>query len=78
MLPSQQEPPKNTEREPAPLAERHAAYTEMLSLLTLSDAHRQNLRERGLSDQRIEENGYKSMPSTQRIVLKYTIMCIYL
>ena len=64
MLPSQQEPPKNTDREPAPLAERHAVYTEMLSLLTLSDAHRQNLRERGLSDQRIEENGYKSMPST--------------
>ncbi len=60
----QPEPQKDTQREPAPLAERHAAYTEMLSFLTLSDAHRQNLRERGLSDERIEQNGYKSMPST--------------
>ena len=64
LLPSQQDTPKNTEREPAPLEKRHAVYTEMLSLLTLSDAHRKNLRERGLDDERIEANGYKSMPAT--------------
>lgn len=57
-------PQKDNEREPASLAKRHAAYTEMLSFLTLSDAHRQNLHGRGLSDERIEQNGYKTMPST--------------
>ena len=56
--------PRNTERQPAALAERSAVYEEMLSYLTLSDHHRANLRERGLSDERIEENGYKSMPET--------------
>ena len=56
--------PQNTEREPAPIAERNAIYEEMLSCLTLLPEHRANLRERGLSDERIEENGYRSMPST--------------
>lgn len=55
---------KYKERQPAELAERDAVYAEMLSYLTLSDHHRANLRERGLSDERIEENGYKSMPET--------------
>ena len=59
--PTQPEP-RNTERQPTALAERSAVYEEMLSYLTLSDHHRANLRERGLSDERIEENGYKSMP----------------
>ena len=36
----------------------------MLSFLTLSDKHRENLLERGLSDERIERNGYRSMPET--------------
>lgn len=59
--PSQPEP-KNKERQPLALVERDAVYSEMLSYLTLTDRHRANLRERGLSDERIEENGYKSMP----------------
>ena len=63
LLPARPEP-RNTEREPAGLAERDAVYREMLSYLTLSDAHHANLRERGLSDERIEENGYRSMPDT--------------
>ncbi len=37
----------------------------MLSLLTLSDRHRDNLHERGLPDEIIERNGYKSMPETE-------------
>ena len=57
--------PQNTERQPAPLAERSAVYEELLSYLTLLLEHRANLRERGLSDERIEENGYKSMPTTE-------------
>ena len=37
---------------------------DMLSLLTLSAEHRENLRERGLSDDRIDRNQYRSMPQT--------------
>ena len=57
--------PQNTERQPASLAERNAVYEEMLSYLTLLPEHHKNLRERGLSDDRIEQNGYKSMPTTE-------------
>lgn len=57
-------PPQTQERSPKPLPERHRVYTEMLSLLTLSEKHRENLLERGLSDERIRQNGYKSMPTT--------------
>lgn len=57
--------PQKTERQPTPIAERSAVYEEMLSHLTLLPEHRQNLRERGLSEERIEENGYKSMPTTE-------------
>lgn len=55
---------QNTEPQPKPLAQRHEVYTDMLSLLTLSGEHRQNLRERGLSDERIDRNQYRSMPQT--------------
>ena len=37
----------------------------MLSLLTLSDRHRENLNERGLPNEIIARNGYKSMPETE-------------
>ena len=56
--------PKIQERTPRALEERHAVYSEMLSFLTLSEKHRENLLERGLSDVRIVQNGYKSMPET--------------
>lgn len=62
-MPSQPTP-QNTERQPQPLEQRHAAYEEMLSYLTLSEQHRENLLERGLSARCIEENGYRSMPQT--------------
>ena len=54
--------PQYTERQPAALPLRHAVYSDMLNCLTLFDAHRRNLRKRGLSDERIAQNGYKSMP----------------
>lgn len=60
----QQVASQNTEPQPKPLALRHTVYTDMLSLLTLSSEHRQNLRERGLSDERIDRNQYRSMPQT--------------
>lgn len=63
-LPVQPTPQNATAREPYSLQARHAAYSDMLSYLTLSDKHRQNLLDRGLSLERIEENGYRSMPTT--------------
>ena len=64
---SQYAPPymeRQPERQPAALPLRHAAYSDMLSCLTLYAGHRENLRKRGLDDGRIERNGYKSMPET--------------
>ncbi len=52
------------EREPKPLLERSRVYEQMLSHLVLLDNHRDNLLERGLSGERIEQNGYKSMPES--------------
>ena len=57
--------PAIPEAQPCPLPQRHAVYTEMLQLLTLSDAHRSDLLGRGLSPARIEENGYRSLPETE-------------
>lgn len=59
-------PPQTQERQPAALQQRHAAYSDMLDHLTLLDRHGENLLERGLSEERIRENGYKSMPETKR------------
>ena len=56
--------PQIQERKPRTLEERHAVYSEMLSFLSLSGGHRENLLERGLSEERIEQNGYRSMPET--------------
>ncbi len=60
----QQPVPHNTERQPLPLEARHAVYSELLSFLTLADRHRDNLLERGLSEERIARNLYRSMPET--------------
>ena len=49
-LPLQPSSPNTTSREPYALKQRHAAYSEMLSLLTLSDRHRENLLERSLGE----------------------------
>lgn len=57
--------PQNTERQPRPLAERHETYSDMLQLLSLSDRHMENLLGRGLSEERIAQNQYRSMPETE-------------
>lgn len=62
----QQPTPKITERQPLPLEARHAAYSDMLEHLTLLDRHGENLLERGLSEERIRRNQYRSMPETER------------
>jgi len=46
----------------APLARRHDIYYDMLQTLGLSSEHRKNLWTRGLTDERIGRNMYRSMP----------------
>lgn len=62
----QQPTPKITERQPLPLEARHAAYSDMLECMTLLDRHSENLLERGLSEERIRRNQYRSMPETEQ------------
>ena len=66
-FPKQPTPQKTEqERQPISLEERHAAYTAMLEHLTLLDKHHENLLERGLSEERIIRNQYRSMPETEQ------------
>lgn len=62
-LPRQPEP-QHPEPQPRPLPQRHVVYRDILSLLTLSDRHMENLLGRGLSEERIVRNLYRSMPET--------------
>ncbi len=55
-----------TEAAPRKLSERSEVYSTMLDLLTLSDQHKENLIGRGLSEERIERNQYRSMPETEK------------
>ncbi len=55
-----------TEAAPRKLSERSEVYSTMLDLLTLSDRHKENLIGRGLSEERIEQNQYRSMPETEK------------
>lgn len=48
----------------APLKVRDFTYRNLLSILELHDSHKDNLLSRGLSEQTIIENGYKSYPTT--------------
>lgn len=41
---------------------RHVTYSKLLSCLTLSSDHRENLRNRGLTDEEIDKLGYKTTP----------------
>lgn len=50
----------------APLAIRHDVYYDMLSMMSLSERHRQDLLDRGLSPERIRENHYCSVPADWR------------
>lgn len=56
---------KPAEREPSSLAARHSAYHEMLIHLQLSPKHKADLLSRGLSEERIEHNMYRSLPSSE-------------
>ena len=54
-MPRQEASQEDAERQPLPLERRHEAYTAMLDHLTLLDKHRDNLLERGLSENRRSE-----------------------
>lgn len=49
-----------------PLHERSQIYLELLSLLPLEDRHYRNLSGRGLSDEMIRGNMYRSIPTSRR------------
>lgn len=51
-----------TEKRAAPIEVRHKAYRELLSALTLADHHREDLQNRGLTEEDISRLGYKSIP----------------
>lgn len=65
-LPRRPQPETPPERMPKPLCERHDVFYTMLSHLELSAKHRENLRERGLSDERIDRNMYRTLPGSER------------
>jgi hypothetical protein len=44
----------------------HTVYSELLGRLTLSEAHREAQRERGLTDEAIDRAGYRSLPGQGR------------
>jgi hypothetical protein len=57
----------NALQEPAPLPTadidiRHTVYSALLSMLTLAPDHMRNLSSRGLSEQEISKNGYRTTP----------------
>ena len=52
----------NIEKEELPLEEKDKTYSELLKLLTLSTKHKENLKNRGLSTEEIENREYKTTP----------------
>lgn len=57
---------KPAEREPGSLTVRHSTYYDMLLHLELSPKHRADLLARGLSEERIERNMYRTLPRDGR------------
>src|SRR5262249_44517877 len=57
---------------PGPNAKRvdadtlHEVYSALLGILKLSDLHRETLRKRGLPDEAIDRNGYRTLPGQGR------------
>lgn len=66
VLPKREPPkPKVPGYEIAPIHQRHDVYFDMLFNMELSGNHHENLRNRGLSSERIEKNMYRSMPESK-------------
>ena len=58
----------------ADIETRHAVYSKLLSLLPLAGDHSQNLIKRGLSEQAIRDNGYRTTPIFGEKVLTECLM----
>ena len=54
----------------APLEIRHAVYYDLIAMLELSREHRDSFRARGLSDERIAANGYRTLPNSPSVILQ--------
>jgi hypothetical protein len=54
----------------ADVATRHAVYSAVLDALALSPYHRETLRQRGLTDETITANGYRSVPEKGPSIIK--------
>jgi DNA primase (bacterial type) len=69
-FPTQPISTKPAEPEPCDIERRHMVYSAMLQHMTLTSEHQENLQQRGLSFERIENRQYKSVPSPreQRIL----------
>ena len=63
------QPPRPVEEEIlAPLAIRDATYRALLSLTNLHERHWRDLLARGLSEEQIRKNAYRSMPSDPKAI----------
>lgn len=56
---------KPAEREPSSLSVRHDTYYDMLAHLELSPKHKEDLLARGLSEERITQNMYRTLPQSR-------------
>lgn len=56
---------KPAEREPSSLTVRHETYCDMLLHLELSEKHKADLLARGLDEERIAANQYRSLPQSR-------------
>lgn len=63
-FPEHSRPGPPREPEPGPLWQRHQVYSAMLAHLKLSPQHHAALLERGLSEERIRQNGYRTLPKS--------------
>lgn len=64
-FPEQSLSKKPAEREPSSLAVRHDTYYDMLMHLELSPKHKADLLARGLSEERIRQNMYRTLPQSR-------------
>lgn len=58
----------------APAATLTRVYGALLSEMELSTAHRENLRERGLSDDEVDRRGYQTLPVRGRAALAWSLI----
>lgn len=66
-------PVLHTSQPRAPLSRRDRAYRTLLSTLTLSGEHREELRRRGLTDEEIAAAGYRTSPTGDRLAIAQSV-----